>query len=118
MKKLLVYVAFVCGLCSCGIDNYDKPTATLKGSIVDKETQECVPGQAQNGTKIRMYEFYNNEWAVQPNDSWVSQDGTFINSAVFAGKYKITAEGPFEEVTPIEKEVSGTTELKIEVTPF
>lgn len=59
--------------------------------------KENVPGQAQNGTKIRMYEFYNDEWSVQPNDSWVSQDGTFSNTAVFTGKYKILAEGPLRQ---------------------
>ena len=92
MKKIFLYATLICGLCSCGLDNYDAPTASLSGAIIDKETKENVPGQAQNGTKIRMYEFYNDEWSVQPNDSWVSQDGTFSNTAVFTGKYKILAE--------------------------
>ena len=104
MKKIFLYATLICGLCSCGLDNYDAPTASLSGAIIDKETKENVPGQAQNGTKIRMYEFYNDEWSVQPNDSWVSQDGTFSNTAVFTGKYKILAEGPFETVEPIEME--------------
>lgn len=65
-----------------------------------------------------MYEFYNDEWSVQPNDSWVSQDGTFSNTAVFTGKYKILAEGPFETVEPIEMEVSGSKQMNFEVTPF
>ena len=108
MKKIFLYATLICGLCSCGLDNYDAPTASLSGAIIDKETKENVPGQAQNGTKIRMYEFYNDEWSVQPNDSWVSQDGTFSNTAVFTGKYKILAEGPFETVEPIEMEVSGS----------
>ena len=118
MKKIFLYAAFVCGLCSCGLDNYDAPTASINGAIIDKETKENVPGQAQNGTKIRMYEFYNNEWAVQPNDSWVAQDGTFKNTAVFTGKYRLLAEGPFETVEPIEIEISGSKQVNFEVTPF
>ena len=118
MKKIFLYATLICGLCSCGLDNYDAPTASLSGAIIDKETKENVPGQAQNGTKIRMYEFYNDEWSVQPNDSWVSQDGTFSNTAVFTGKYKILAEGPFETVEPIEMEVSGSKQMNFEVTPF
>ncbi len=62
--------------------------------------------------------FFNDEWSVQPNDSWVSQDGTFSNTAVFTGKYKILAEGPFETVEPIEMEVSGSKQMNFEVTPF
>ena len=54
MKKIFLYATLICGLCSCGLDNYDAPTASLSGAIIDKETKENVPGQAQNGTKIRM----------------------------------------------------------------
>lgn len=118
MKKVLLYAALVCGLCACGLDNYDAPTATLTGAVIDSETRENVPGQAQNGARVRMYEFYNDKWTVQPNDSWVTQEGTFTNAAVFTGRYRITVEGPFETVEPIEVEVSGTTELNFEVTPF
>ena len=109
MKKIFLYATLICGLCSCGLDNYDAPTASLSGAIIDKETKENVPGQAQNGTKIRMYEFYNDEWSVQPNDSWVSQDGTFSNTAVFTGKYKILAEGPFETAEATSNETGKVT---------
>lgn len=51
MKKIFLYATLICGLCSCGLDNYDAPTASLSGAIIDKETKENVPGQAQNGTK-------------------------------------------------------------------
>jgi len=43
MKKIFLYATLICGLCSCGLDNYDAPTASLSGAIIDKETKENVP---------------------------------------------------------------------------
>lgn len=43
MKKIFLYATLICGLCSCGLDNYDAPTASLSGAIIDKETKEKCP---------------------------------------------------------------------------
>ena len=46
-------------------------------------------------------------------------DGTFNNSKIFKGIYIVQpVEGAFFEVDPVEVEISGTTTLTFEVTPF
>lgn len=121
MKKIVLLFSLLCGMLgfqNCSIDNYDAPDTTLIGKIVDTETNETVQTQYQNGAKIRLYELYNGIWSVQPNDFWVKQDGTFENKAIFAGKYKVVAEGPFAKVDTIDMEISGTKVLEIKVTPY
>jgi hypothetical protein len=110
----------LCGFCfsGCELDNYDAPNATLTGRLLDSETNEGMPTQTPNGARIRIYEFYKGEWSLQPNDFWVKQDGSFENRAVFAGKYRITAEGAFAAFDPIETDISGTKNLDIKVMPY
>lgn len=121
MKKITLILFALCGMLGfqgCELDNYDGPNATLTGRLVDMETNETMPTQYQNGAKIRLYEFYKGEWSSQPNDFWVKQDGTFENKAIFAGKYRIIAQGAFTEQETIEMDISGTKTLDIKVTPF
>jgi hypothetical protein len=121
MKKtvfICVVLAGALNFQSCGLDNYDAPDTTLQGALIDSETNEPIQTQYQNGAKIRLYEFYNGKWSPQPNDFFTRQDGTFTNKAIFAGKYRIAVEGPFEEVEEIETELSGIKDLQIKVTPF
>jgi len=77
-----------------------------------------MPTQTPNGARIRIYEYYNDAWSATPYDFWVKQDGSFENKAVFAGKYRITAEGAFAAFEPIETEISGVKNLDITVTPY
>ncbi|MDR1723388.1 MAG: DUF3823 domain-containing protein [Tannerella sp.] len=120
IKKTLLVSAVLCGLWlqGCSLDNYETPNAALTGRLVDSETNEPVPSQIPNGARIRIYEFYNDAWSSQPYNSWVKQDGSFENKSVFAGKYRITAEGPFAAIDPIETEISGAKTLDISVTPY
>lgn len=121
IKKKSLTLISICTILSfqaCKLDNYDRPNATLTGKIIDEETNEPMPTQAQNGTRMRLYEFYKDGWSVQPNDFWAKQDGSFENKAVFAGKYKVLAEGAFHQIEPIETEISGTKNLDIKVKPY
>ena len=121
MKKIIILLTVFLGVAafqSCSLDNFDGPDTTLTGALVDSETNESLPSQYQNGAWIRLYEFYNGDWVTQPNNFYVKQDGTFTNKAIFAGKYKIKAEGPFEDVTEIEMDLTGTKDLQVKVVPF
>lgn len=121
MRKILFLAVALCGLVgfqACSLDNYDKPSASLTGALVDSETNENMPCQYQNGSRIRIYEFYNGQWSNQPNDFYTKQDGTFTNNAIFPGKYQIVAEGPFETLDKVEVEISGATALELKVIPF
>lgn len=121
MRKILFLAVALCGLFgfqACQLDNYEEPSASLTGALVDSETNENVPNQYQNGARIRIYEFYNNDWSNQPNDFYTRQDGTFTNNAIFPGKYRIEAEGPFETPEKVEMEISGSATLQLKVVPF
>ena len=121
MRKILFLAVALCGLFgfqACNLDNYDEPSASLTGALVDSETNENVPSQYQNGARIRIYEFYNGNWSNQPNDFYTRQDGTFTNNVIFPGKYQIAAEGPFETPEKVEMEISGSASLQLKVVPF
>lgn len=121
MKRILislfVYLFFL-GFQSCGIDNYEAPSASFSGTLIDMDNGSMVPCQALNGAKLRMYEFYEGKWATQPNDTWVNQEGVFVNNTVFPGLYKIILDGPFEAMDTIEVEIKGAKKMDIEVLPF
>ncbi|MDR1455838.1 MAG: DUF3823 domain-containing protein [Tannerella sp.] len=118
--KTVWILVILCGCCffGCSLDNYDAPNATLTGRLLDAETDEAMPTQTPNGARIRIYEFYKGEWSLQPYDFWVKQDGSFENRSVFAGKYRITAEGAFAAFEPLETDISGAKNLDIRVTPY
>jgi hypothetical protein len=118
--KTVSMLIILCGFCfyGCDLDNYEAPNATLTGRLVDAETNEGMPTQTPNGARIRIYEFYKNEWSPQPYDFWVKQDGSFENRSVFAGKYRIMAEGAFAAIEPVEMDISGTKNLDLKVTPY
>lgn len=121
MKKIVLLAALLCGIWgfqSCSLDNFDEPNASLSGALVDSETGETVQTQYKNGAKVRLYEYYNNEWTTQPVDFYAKQDGTFTNNIVFAGKYKVVTEGPFETPDEIEMDITGHKDLQIKVVPF
>lgn len=121
MKKIIFLGLAFCGLLSiqsCSLDNYDEPSASLTGVLVDTQTSKSIPCQYQNGARIRMYEFYNDSWTKQPNDVYTKQDGSFTNNAVFPGKYKVIAEGAFITPDTIEIDLSKTAALEIKATPY
>jgi hypothetical protein len=80
---------------SCELDNYMEPNMTLEGKVVDMETGEAIPTRQPDGIKIRLIEEgYENP---QPYDFWAKANGTFRNTRLFPGKYKVSAiEGAFE----------------------
>lgn len=100
MKKILILSVF--GLLlfsSCKkIDNYSAPDVTLEGKVVDQETGENIPTRQPDGIKIRLLQqgFEN----PQPYDFWAKSDGSFTNTKLFKGQYKVLAmEGAFEQVS-------------------
>jgi hypothetical protein len=109
MKKAIIFnlIAGMVLLFSCELDNYDPPTMTIEGKIVDQVTGENLYTQQPNGIKIRLLEEgYSNP---TPYDFWAMSDGTFRCTKVFAGKYKVLAlEGSFED--------SSVEQLTVDVT--
>ena len=128
MKKLYyIFSLSALLLSSCGYfeyDNYEAPNSGLEGTVVDKKTNEPLQGEAANSYKIEYYELSWEEAGhanTQSQFFWGKADGTFQNTKIFSGKYRITLkEGAFyapePEVVYLEKD--KLTKLHYSVTPY
>jgi hypothetical protein len=136
MKKLLTYIPFlaILTLSACGLfemDNYNAPSKTLHGEVVDVETGEPVlTDQGSEGIRVRLTE---ESWGenVTPNpDFYCMPNGKFRNTKLFAGTYNVRIDGPFipllredDRGVPLADETQtvstkNTTTIKFEVQPF
>jgi hypothetical protein len=95
MKKYIFLLISLLFICSCGeIDNYDEPNAMISGGVFDaKNKEELIPEQSPNGCRIRLYS--TDKVSNTPINFYCNMDGTFQNTRIFAGNYKVIAEGPF-----------------------
>jgi hypothetical protein len=132
MKNIVYTLAIGAALLTAGscskVDNYDGPTETLQGRIIDAGTnqnvQSEVSGDNGNGTRIRLLEI---SWSANPTplNLATKQDGTYINTKVFAATYKMIAEGAFvpmdlagNDKTQTVVVQGGTTTVDFTVEPF
>jgi hypothetical protein len=116
MKVISSLFLSVLLLGSCEIDNYDKPELTLRGKIVDSQTNALVESGGINaGTVVRLYEGSS----TQPLVYNTRPDGTFTHSQVFPGSYTYTAQGPFKLLStdPQSLHIDQDAELAIQVVP-
>jgi hypothetical protein len=108
-------------LSSCEVDNYEPPSAELFGSFIDQETKEPVPSSIVNGTQIQLIEqgWVENQTNITQT-LVVKNDGSYQNSMIFPGKYKISVvNGNFQPIAPIEMtEINGSTRLDFPVRPY
>ncbi|ANH81422.1 hypothetical protein A8C56_10895 [Niabella ginsenosidivorans] len=97
------------------IDNYDGPTETLQGQIMDAGTgqglQSEVSGDNGAGTRIKLLEI---SWSDNPTPLYLAtkQDGTYINTKVFAATYHILAEGAFVPLDLAGNDQTKTVDVK------
>lgn len=115
-------------------DNYAAPDQTLTGNIIDSSTgQPIQTEQGASSMQIRAYETsWNNGVGVVPENFNVHTDGTFTNTKLFAGTYRIyPTDGAFVPLVytnsagvPIDngsKTINvkgGTTNVTFTVDPF
>ncbi|NQX41398.1 DUF3823 domain-containing protein [Pedobacter steynii] len=103
----------------CKKDNYEAPNASVSGNIVDAATGKNVPQQTLNGAKIRLYQLGYTGLIPQPISSSVNADGSYANSFIFNGKYKLFAEGPFfVKDTIFDLNINGNTKQDLKVQPY
>jgi len=135
MKNTFYYIAISVTLLSAGacskMDNYDAPDQTLRGRVIDagtgKNMQGEVSGENGTGTRIELKEL---SWSDNPTPLYLAtmQDGTYNNTKIFAGRYKISADGAFVPLvqtgaTPVDKSQTvdikgGVTTVDFTVEPF
>lgn len=128
MKKyyiILMIVSMLLPLASCELDNYEEPDATLSGTILDENGTPLQLEQGGGSMKLRMDELSwskgDTSVAVIPFYLNVKQDGSYVNTKVFAGQYAITPwQGPFYPYTEGGDtiDVKGKTVKDFVVTPY
>lgn len=109
----LILVVFVTSCDLFEVDTYSTPNETLKGDLRDKDGNLLITEQPY-GFLIRITE----KGSPVSRDFWGKPDGTFFNSKIFKGTYKIVTEGAFFPVDTVETEISGVTTINFEITPF
>ena len=103
MKKIFYFLcaaSFLLSMYSCEKDNYSGPDATIEGQILDQNGNPLQLDQGKGGLKIKMEEL---TWiteqggeAIVPTYLAVKQDGSYLNTKIFSGKYVMTPiEGAF-----------------------
>ena len=110
MKQTTFYISMMfCGLLSVNscalfeLDNYDGPEETLRGRVIDEATGEPVlTDQGSEGIRVRLTEL-SWEGNVTPFDFNCMPDGTFQNTKIFEGDYRVEVDGPF---IPLVRETS------------
>ncbi|MDB5019273.1 MAG: hypothetical protein JWQ28_400 [Pedobacter sp.] len=109
MKKIILYLSFcmlIAGSSSCKkYDNYPEPAETLTGSVTDIASGKGVQTETGSGTRVKLLELSWNDTPT-PYYFYSEQDGSFKNTKIFKGNYKISVEGPF--VPLVQNNASGT----------
>lgn len=116
--------------CSKKADNYAAPAETLTGSVIDSTTGKTLQTEiGSGGVRIRLDEM---SWSDNPTPYYfyAKQDGTFSNTKIFKGKYRITVEGPFVPLLQnsssgaitvdqrVTMDVAGTANINFKVQPL
>lgn len=136
MKKIAIYTLLFAlfSFSSCSLfelDNYEAPSETLQGEVVDVATGEPVlTDQGSEGIRVRLTELSWGDNVTHNPDFFCRPDGTFQNTKLFKGTYNVRIDGPFiplyredDRGVPIADEtkivdIEGTTNVVFEVQPF
>jgi len=103
MKRILYILfltALVSGFYSCQKDNYSGPDAQINGRILEPSGNLMQTEQGSGNMRIRMDELSwthgDSTIAIIPTYLNVRQDGSYVNTKMFSGQYRMTPiEGPF-----------------------
>lgn len=131
--KHILFISCLLTAASCSLfqlDNYDAPSETLRGEVIDIATGEPVlTDQGSEGIRVRLIE---TSWQgnVTPLDFYCRPDGTFQNTKLFEADYNVRIDGPFVPIyledqngTPVVNKtqdihLKGEKFLTFEVQPF
>lgn len=124
--KILASFLLVLGMASCEKDNYDAPDATLQGQIFDNEGNPFQTANGQGSMAIRIVEeSYANgdpDVTVTPQNLNMRQDGSYINTKLFAGTYSVIPyQGAFYEdveAAKVQLNSGSATKVDFTVTPY
>jgi hypothetical protein len=124
MKNIQILIFLLCGvLCfnSCELDNYEGPTGSISGALIDSETGELVQGDIISGTQIEYMELDYDTVNPPIQRLVVKVDGTYRNDMMFQGRYTILplTRGNFVPQTDtLTIDIGGATIQNFEVLPY
>ena len=100
-------------------DNYPGPNASLEGNLFQDGTGSKNTVQTCTGNfSIRLEQL---DWSTTPTpqDIPVKYDGTYQNTALFSGHYRVSIKGgAFWPVAPQEVDVRNGSKLDFQLTPY
>ncbi|RVU00141.1 DUF3823 domain-containing protein [Mucilaginibacter limnophilus] len=119
ISRLLLLGISVLAVSACTkTDNYEGPNASFEGRIIDATTGENL--QSETGsTQIRL-EQQDWETTASPQTIPSKYDGTFKDTKLFKGKYKVvpTNGGFWPVYDTATVDIGSNTQHNFEVTPY
>ncbi|WP_029905182.1 DUF3823 domain-containing protein [Prevotella sp. 10(H)] len=116
--SLVIVATLMFSSCYTDVDNYDAPSSTMMGNVIDKTTGKNILTSTDD-FQIRIWE---TSWgdAVSPQNIPVKQDGTYLNTKLFNATYAMQPfNGPFWPAERTEGHVlKGELTQNFEVTPY
>jgi hypothetical protein len=111
---------------SCEVDNYDGPDAQIAGRIIDHNGNLLRTEPGSSNMRIRMDELSwakgDTSIAVIPRYLNVKIDGTYVNTKIFSGTYRmLPVEGafyPYDEDEADTIDIKGSVTKDFVVTPY
>lgn len=98
-------------------DNFDTPDASFEGNLIDQGSKNNIQTATGNVT-IRLEQL---SWSATPapQDIPVKMDGSFKNSKLFKGHYRVSIRGgAFWAVPPVELDIDKGTKYDFNLTPY
>jgi Domain of unknown function (DUF3823_C)/Protein of unknown function (DUF3823) N-terminal domain len=100
-------------------DNYPGPDASLEGNLFQDGTASKTNIQVCSGNlSIRLEQLSWNATPA-PQDIPVKYDGTYQNTKLFKGHYRVSIKGgAFWPVAPVEMDISNVSHYDFQLTPY
>jgi hypothetical protein len=118
LRTILLTAGMLIAAASCvKKDNFDAPEASLEGNLVDQGSKNNIQTAMGNVT-IRLEQL---SWSATPapQDIPVKMDGSFKNSKLFKGHYRVSIKGgAFWAVPPAEIDIDKGSKYDFNLTPY
>lgn len=119
MRKILFFILCINVLFfSCtDIDNYDMPNETFGGRFLVEGSESELIKEADFDVKLEEL-----SWSDTPQPFYIpiKPDGSFLNTKLFPGHYRVSTNGdiPFWPIEPIEVDIKGKVFYDFKVVPY
>lgn len=117
MSKIFLGITIMASAACTKIDNYDGPNAAFEGNIISSEGGNLLT--SQGSTQIRLEQI---SWSATPSPQEIPSkfDGTFRDTKLFKGKYKVIPKGGafWPVYDTLRVDIGKDTKHDFTVTPY